>query len=113
MPRKNSLFTRKNSETTTLSLKVPTGLKSRLDEVSKQLQAIDPELQFNYQDKLRSELEKLVKSAETELKKMNPDNAKPTSTEKKIETLTVSTPDTKPSSQSLHSQEKELEYESA
>ena len=69
MTKWNSVFTRKNSDSTTISLKVPTSLKARIDNINTKLKKIDPDLHFSYQEKIRNEIEKLVKIAEGELEK--------------------------------------------
>ena len=73
-----SLFARKKTESlTSLTVKIPTELKERLTEISKQVKALDSELRFDLSQVVQSELEKIARKAEKELAELEEQATQP------------------------------------
>ena len=73
-----SLFSRKQTESlTSLTVKIPTELKERLTDISKQVKALDSDLRFDLSQVVQNELEKIAKRAEKELEQLEEQATQP------------------------------------
>ena len=73
-----SLFSRKPTESlTSLTVKIPTELKDRLANISKQVKALDSDLRFDLSQVVQNELEKIAKRAEKELEQLEEQATQP------------------------------------
>lgn len=66
-----SIFTNKNeTKMVDVKFKIPQSIKVRMDDLKSELENINPDLQFNEDQIVADELDKMIKKGEAEVKKM-------------------------------------------